>query len=136
MEDNRGRLVVIVAGYEEPMMHFLSNNPGLRSRFTNLIRFADYNSEESRDLFRTLAEGHGFCLAPDASAALVALFDQLRSAPDWANGRDVRTLLELAARCQAVRITQEPPSDVQLLTLDDIRLASANLFRDKTGHPA
>ena len=46
MEDDRDRLIVIVAGYNEPMKQFIASNPGLESRFTNYLNFPDYSPEE------------------------------------------------------------------------------------------
>ena len=46
MDDNRDRLVVILAGYSDDMKNFLKKNPGLYSRFANIIEFPDYSTEE------------------------------------------------------------------------------------------
>ena len=51
MEDNRDRLVVIVAGYKDEMDHFIDSNPGLKSRFKTYIDFEDYNPEELFKIF-------------------------------------------------------------------------------------
>ena len=55
MEDNRDQLVVIAAGYREPMQQFLNSNPGLRSRFTRYIDFPDYSPDELLRIFENLA---------------------------------------------------------------------------------
>ena len=52
MEDHRDRLIVIVAGYTEPMIKFLASNPGLKSRFNKFIRLDDYTPAEMMQIFR------------------------------------------------------------------------------------
>jgi AAA+ superfamily predicted ATPase len=123
MEDNRGRLVVIVAGYEHPMQTFLGSNPGLRSRFTNFLHFSDYSSTECAQLLLQEASSHGFTVEPNIAIQLITLFDGLRVLPGWANGRDVRTLVELAARQQALRVSTGGPCDAALLAFADIATA-------------
>jgi SpoVK/Ycf46/Vps4 family AAA+-type ATPase len=104
MEDNRGRLVVVVAGYDAQMRGFLASNPGLRSRFTNIINFPDYSTSDCVQIFSGLARKQKLVLTDDAIAKLPAVFDALRNAPNWSNGRDVRTFLEFALRAQAGRV--------------------------------
>ena len=69
MEDNRDRLVVIVAGYTAPMHKFLASNPGLQSRFTRFIHFPDYSQKELLKIFSDLALRQGYTLARRCIAA-------------------------------------------------------------------
>src|SRR4051812_37195208 len=62
MEDYRDRLIVIVAGYTDPMMAFLESNPGLKSRFNKFIHFGDYASDEMARIFEYLINKHNTVL--------------------------------------------------------------------------
>jgi SpoVK/Ycf46/Vps4 family AAA+-type ATPase len=135
MEDYRGRLVVIVAGYEAPMERFLRSNPGLRSRFTNFLRFPDFTPTEAVTIFEGLAAGGNLQIDADAKARLLTAMERLKEAPDWANARDVRTLVELAARQQAVRVRGNMSADVGRLSEDDIEGAVAELIFSKGSTP-
>src|SRR5205807_7601992 len=68
MEDHRDNLIVIVAGYSQPMKAFLESNPGLKSRFARFIDFPVYNPDELCAIFSTMAKGTGYQLTPEAEA--------------------------------------------------------------------
>ena len=100
-----GELSVIVAGYEDKMDSFLDHNQGLRSRFTNKVRFPNYTPDESKEIFVPMLAAHGLTLTPEASAALPGILDAVCKAPSPANARDLRTLSECVAKSQALRIS-------------------------------
>jgi Cdc6-like AAA superfamily ATPase len=131
MEDHRGRIAVIVAGYNRPMQEFLMSNPGLRSRFTNFISFPDYSAQECVQLFLQMADGR-CTVHPDLFPRLLLILEEMRGTSGWANGRDVRTLLELAERKQAVRVSQDPNADPSRIDLGDIDAAAAEFLAGRS----
>lgn len=96
MEDHRDDLIVIVAGYDEPMQKFLSSNPGLESRFNKYFYFPDYTGEQLLSIFQTQCKKNSYTLSPAAETAAKALFDRLYQERDdnFGNGRDVRNCFE------------------------------------------
>jgi Holliday junction DNA helicase RuvB subunit len=108
MEDNRDRLVVIVAGYTEPMRSFLQSNPGLESRFNKFIHFADYALEDLFTILKGMIQKNGY----DASPAALDLLKQKLSAisasgeKNFANARAVRNLFERVQQAQADRLAK------------------------------
>ena len=71
MEDNRDRLVVIAAGYPEPMKHFVESNPGLESRFTQFFRFEDCTPVELCRIFESFASQQQYLMDAEARARLI-----------------------------------------------------------------
>jgi len=124
MEDKRDRLVVIVAGYPDPMRKFLASNPGLPSRFTKTIAFESYAASDLVAITRLMAEHEGLSLSSEAAPILRNYFERARTAPDFANARTARTVLERARETQAARVAPligTPGIDLNELTLDDIQ---------------
>ena len=96
MEDHRDDLIVIVAGYSEPMTKFINSNPGLESRFNKYFYFPDYTGEQLMAIFRGQCKKNGYTLSADAESAALKLFDELYAERDdnFGNGRDVRNCFE------------------------------------------
>jgi len=109
MEDHRDDLVVIVAGYTEPMQTFLDSNPGLRSRFNKFIMFEDFTPDELLEIFKSQCAKNSMEPTEEACQAAGAHFAELveRHDPSFANGRTVRNFFENVLTCQANRLASE-----------------------------
>jgi SpoVK/Ycf46/Vps4 family AAA+-type ATPase len=123
MEDNRDRIVVIVAGYPNEMRRFIDSNPGLASRFTKTIEFPPYSAVELAAILRLMAKRQHFLLPDELEAKLKPWLESRMRDAAWGNARDVRTLLERAREAQAMRIAANPTSDVTRLEMADIQAA-------------
>ena len=104
MEDNRHRLVVIVAGYPRLMYRFLESNPGLRSRFSREIDFPDYATDELVEIFGRFAAESEYTLADGAEEALRGIFERAERDDSFGNARFARTLFEQSLNAQALRL--------------------------------
>ena len=124
MEDHRDDLVVIVAGYEEDMDHFLGSNPGLASRFARRIRFADYGDDELVAIFASMAKKTGVVLGPGVENGVAELLRATPRGAAFGNARYVRTLFERAMGRQALRLTRGDaaldPDAVRTLLPEDL----------------
>lgn len=110
MEDHRGNLVVIAAGYTKEMESFLGSNPGLRSRFPFIVEFPDFTGEQMFDVLRHMASEKEYAVESEARPALIELFErgQIPGRNDNGNARLVRNLFEEAARKQMARRGDRP----------------------------
>lgn len=127
LEDYREDLVVIVAGYSEPMKQFFDSNPGLKSRFNTFIEFDDYNSDELMRIFTNMSEKEDYSLTDRAKTILNQLIADAISSKDgeFANGRFIRNIFESMLMNHARRVVKiESPSinDLKELTENDIPL--------------
>jgi SpoVK/Ycf46/Vps4 family AAA+-type ATPase len=118
MEDERHRLVVILAGYPEPMERLLVSNPGLSSRFNRRLTFEDYSPIELAQIFFAMCEKAHYTLPGTTRAALLVGFSQAVAAKDehFGNGRLVRNAFENTIRRLANRIVEISPLTRELLT--------------------
>ena len=128
MEDNRDRLVVILAGYSKEMKEFIESNSGLRSRFVRYIDFPDYSSEELLKIMEYNVYEGGYRLEESAIPALREAFDSITHSGDknYGNGRYVRNLYEESLKSQANRISalaDITDDDLTVITLSDVKVA-------------
>nr|UYC31356.1 Rubisco expression protein [Odontella aurita var. minima] len=104
MENQRDDLVVILAGYKEPMDRFYESNPGLSSRIANHIDFPDYSVEELLQISKLMLEEQQYQLTPQAEVALTQYITRRKEKPLFANARSVKNALDRARMRQANRI--------------------------------
>ena len=109
MEDNRNDLVVIVAGYQEEMEHFLKSNTGLVSRFNKYIAFDDYSNEQLLAILEMMAKKAAMTLE-DGAIKRVRIYLKQMSAQerkDFGNARGIRNVFEKIVTNQANRLIME-----------------------------
>ena len=106
MEDHRDELIVVVAGYDEPMEKFINSNPGLQSRFNKYFYFPDYNGEQLLHIFKGQCKKNGYALTEEAEAEAKAMFEELyeNRGENFGNGRDVRNVFEDTVVRQSNRV--------------------------------
>ena len=125
MEDHRDDLIVIVAGYTEPMERFINSNPGLKSRFNKYIEFPDYSIDELMAIFDMNCRKYDYTIEDSARNHVREKLSlmKLASPENFANARAARNLFEEIITNQAGRIAaMEHPSleDMKTITNDDL----------------
>jgi len=121
MEDKRDDLVVIVAGYPLPMAIFISENPGLESRFRTHIEFANYIDDELVAIFELMAAGADYDTGEAVVARLREILAQAPRGPSFGNARFVRNMLEAGIGHHAWRLR-----DVAEPTIEQLRSLEAD----------
>jgi tetratricopeptide (TPR) repeat protein len=134
-EDNRDRLVVILAGYPEGMNRLLGANPGLNSRFTSRVDFPSYRPAELTSIGRALAAGDGDSWDEEATEELRSICAHVVREgwiDELGNGRFIRTLYEKSCAYRDLRLSvlTEPPTrqDLATLRLPDVLQAYGELI--------
>ena len=118
MEDDRDRLIVVVAGYTGPMEEFIASNPGLESRFTNYLKFPDYEPADLAEIFHRMAAQSGLVGSAETERKVLALCGQLYAGRNdqFGNAREMRNLFESAVRNQSTRLVAGGQCDHEALT--------------------
>ena len=109
MEDNRDRLIVILAGYTKNMKDFIDSNPGLQSRFNRYIEFPDYSAEELLQIFEANMKQYEYHFGEGTKEALQQYFanEVANKDANFGNGRLVRNVFEKTLERQANRLAHE-----------------------------
>lgn len=125
MEDDRDRLIVILASYTDQIKHFIDSNPGLQSRFNRYVEFPDYSAEELFQIFLSRARKYDYKLSEPAVSTLKQVLANAVSHKDrnFGNGRFARNLFEKVIEKQAGRLlstTNVSSESLSTIEPDDI----------------
>jgi type VII secretion ATPase EccA len=141
-EDDRDRLVIVLAGYPDDMDRFLRSNPGLASRFSTRVTFPSYRPEDLVRISVLLAEQAGDLFDPAAVRLLGEIFARACQAgliDELGNGRFARSLFERACACRDVRVERlgdrATPAELTTLTEADVQTAHDDLVPEGPGIP-
>jgi len=129
MEDHRDDLIVIVAGYTDPMERFITSNPGLESRFNRYFFFEDYNSEELYEIFDSMCKKSEYILTEEAKEFArehFKLIYEMRE-ENFGNARHVRNFFENIVTVHSDRVSKlegHTRDDLTMVILEDLEKAA------------
>ncbi|MCR4959638.1 MAG: AAA family ATPase [Prevotella sp.] len=114
MEDDRGKFVVIAAGYKDKMEEFMTMNAGLASRFTHKLHIDDYNEDELLAIYKKMAQKDSYILSPTAEFKALDVICKMIMLKDdtFGNAREMRNLLDETVQQLSVRVSKLPPDQV------------------------
>ncbi|NNU98469.1 right-handed parallel beta-helix repeat-containing protein [Geobacillus sp. DSP4a] len=110
MEDDRGKFIVIVAGYKEKMEQFLDSNDGLRRRFVRCIEFEDYTPSELMQISELMLQEKGYRLDGEARKSLFAYYESAYENRDhtFGNAGFARNVVNEAIKNIDYRVAKMP----------------------------
>ena len=108
MENDRDKLVVILAGYKDRMDNFFASNPGMSSRIAHHLDFAEYEVDELLAIGRLMLTRSSYYLSDEAESAFRDYLAVRRTQPRFGNARSVRNELENARLRHAYRLAADP----------------------------
>lgn len=125
MEDDRDRLVVILAGYTNEIKGFINSNPGLQSRFNRYIQFDDYNVEELLEILKSNLKKSRYKIKRDAFEWVHSFISNKVMMKDerFGNARFIRNVFEKIVQNQADRLASQTTicnEELTIITIDDV----------------
>ena len=120
MENHRDDVIVIFAGYPEPMKAFLDRNPGMRSRIAFSVEFDDYTVEELCEITKLMLSRKQMTITEAGMKKLKKNFESVKESRDYGNGRFARKMLEEAEMNLAERICQMDETKIETEVLTTI----------------
>ncbi len=108
MEDDRGKFIVIAAGYTNEMNAFIESNPGIKSRFTKSFEFEDYTPDELMTITKNILTQNEIEIEEDALYQLEKYYNEIYRTRDekFGNARIVRNIIESASTKMMLRLSE------------------------------
>ena len=131
MENDRDRLVVILAGYKDRMDQFFASNPGMASRVTHHVDFPDYTPDELMQIAERMLERQDYRLSPEAERAFREYLERRMQMPRFAHGRSMRNAIDRARLRHASRLVaaDAAPGHDELMTIEADDIYASSVFR-------
>ncbi len=126
MEDDRGKFIVIAAGYTNEMKSFIESNPGIQSRFTKTFNFEDYVPDEMMQITDLVLKSNKIELEKEARNELEKHFNEIYRNRDqhFGNARVVRNIMDNAFQRRLLRLAELPTEEHE--NKESVRLTSAD----------
>jgi hypothetical protein len=123
MEDYKGKICVILAGYKKEMEEMIALNPGFDSRINRKIEFPDYTIEEQLQIFDLMLNKRKYTITEKALEGVRSVLEECTKKENFANAREVRNLFEKIITNQAARVSGLDEVDEETLstiTVEDL----------------
>ena len=132
METHREEMVVVMAGYKEPMNDFFLANPGMGSRVAHHIDFPDYTPDELMQIADGMFEGQTYQLSEEARQAFLEYIERRVEQPRFAHGRSIRNAIDRARMRQAMRLfdSEGELTKEDLITIEAEDIRQSSVFSD------
>jgi len=130
MENERDKLVVILAGYRERMDEFFGSNPGMQSRVAHHIEFPDFTVDELLRIGDLMLEQRAYRFSPEAREVFREYVERRRRRPRFAHGRSIRNAIDRARLRQASRLFESETAlgRDELMTIEAEDLLKSSVF--------
>jgi probable Rubsico expression protein CbbX len=141
MENERDRIVVVLAGYKDRMDDFFRLNPGMSSRVAHHIDFPDYTVDELVAIAELMLQAESYEFSPAAEEAFRAYLERRMRRPLFAHARSVRNAIERARLRHANRVygaarAGTPPSRDDLVRIEAEDILKSSVFEEDEPCPA
>jgi probable Rubsico expression protein CbbX len=135
MENERDKLVVILAGYKDRMDEFFSSNPGMQSRVAHHIEFPDFTVDELMRIGDLMLEQREYAFAPEARTVFREYVERRRRRPRFAHGRSIRNAVDRARLRQASRLfeSERALGRDELITIEAEDILKSSVFGAEDG---
>lgn len=132
MEDNRGKFILILAGYTDQMRQLIEANPGLESRIKDYLDFPNYSNDEMWEIFKSMAKQRGFSALEESKQKYVDIVERERGLRSFGNGRTARNILDKVIDKHALNIvngtlTNDHRYDLSPCDFQNIRLGTVTI---------